>query len=165
MNSSLAALQAKQALESINRLRNEVLEFAAHARTLNSVAGNFDSRSLLDEATRLLKKLGDAQLSFLGPNGKIDSLARAFPARPPSAGGMSPAAQWVPQLRAASRQFAEAARSAETAVLQLRGTALDELKRPTRTPTGDPSDGWDILMSFTDLLGRWIDHYNKTDHR
>jgi hypothetical protein len=165
MDSTLAALQAKQALAKMNRLKGDVQLFAAHAKTLKSMAGNLDSRPLLDEAVGLLQKLGAARLEFLGPQGSIDSLARAFPSRPPSGGGMSPAAQWIPELRAASKQFAEAVHSAETAVLQLRDTAVQGLNSPTRTSTGAPESLLDIVVNFIDILNRWVDHYNKAHHK
>ena len=161
MNSSLAALQARQTLEKMTRLRNEIQVYAMHAKMLNSTSKNLDSLSLLDEATRLLRSLGSARLEFQGAESKIDSLSRALPSRPPQGGGMSPAAQWVPELRAVSRQFAEAVRGAEAALQQLRGTALAGLNSPTRTPTA-PDNLFDVLLNFTDLLSRWVEHYRQT---
>jgi hypothetical protein len=163
MNSSLAELQARQALEKMRSLRNDVVLFATHAKLLNSSAGNIDSLPLLEEATRLLKNLGASRLEFLGPDGKIDTLARSLPSRPPGGVGMSPAAKWMPELRAASKQFAEAVRSAEAAVFQLRDTALEGLNSPTRMST-EPDNLLDLILNFTDLLNRWIEHRRKLRH-
>ncbi len=165
MDSTLAAFQAKQALAKMNRLKGDVQQFATDAKMLKSMADNLDSRPLLDEAMRLLQKLGAARLEFLGPQGNIETMARAFPSRPPSGGGMSPAAQWIPELRAASKQFAEAVHSAETAVRQLGDTAVQGLNSPTRTSTGAPENLLDIVMNFIDMLNRWVEHYNKTHHK
>ena len=160
MNSTLAELEAKQAVEKMRSLRNDVVIFTSHARLMNASSGNIDSLPLLEEATRLLKSLGSARLEFLGPNGKIDTLARSLPSRPPGGVGMSPAAKWMPELRAASKQFAEAVRSAEAAIFQLRDTALEGLNSPTRVST-EPDGLLDIILNFTDLLNRWIEHRRK----
>lgn len=118
----------------MTRLRTEIQIFAMHAKTLNSLSKELDSRVLIDEANRLLQSLGAARLEFQGAESKVDSLSRSLPSRDPHGRGMSPAAQWVPELRAASKQFAEAVRNAEGALRQLYGTAMDGLNSPTRTP-------------------------------
>jgi hypothetical protein len=162
MNSSLAALQARQAVSKMNQLTASVRIFASHAHFLNKSSGNFDSLPLLQGADRLLKQLGAARLQFLDSSSKIDSLARSLPSRPPQGGGMSPAAQWVPELRAASKQFGVAVRMAEVEIQKLQGTALTGLNSPTRTSTGAPTDLFDILLTFSDLLAKWIEHVRGT---
>ena len=110
MNSSLAALEARMTLRKMNSLRDEIKIFAAHARMLNASSKNFDAANLLDVATDLLEKLLNARLEFAGASGKVETLARSLPSRSRNGVGMSPAQQWVPELRAASRQFAAAVR-------------------------------------------------------
>lgn len=53
-------------LAKMNRLRVQIETFAAHAKVLNSRSSSFDSRTLLEEANRLLQELGDARGEFLG---------------------------------------------------------------------------------------------------
>ena len=67
---------------------------------------------------------------------------------------MSPAAQWVPELRAASKQFGVAVRMAEVEIQKLQGTALEGLNSPTRTSTGAPTDLFEILLTFGDAACR-----------
>jgi hypothetical protein len=165
MNSSLAALEARSTLQKMNRLRDEIKIFATHARMLNASSKNFDSANLLEVATQLLGNLGAARLEFAGASNKIETLARALPSRTRNGVGMSPAAKWVPELRAASKQFAAAVREAEQAIGQLRGTALDGLNSPTRTATPDlPTNLFDIILNFSDLLTALIERY-KSDHK
>jgi hypothetical protein len=142
----------------MNQLTASVRIFATHANFLNKSSGNFDSLPLLQEADRLLKTLGEVRLQFLDSSSKIDTLARSLPSRPPRGGGMSPAAQWVPELRAASKQFGVAVRLAEVELQKLQNTALTGLNSPTRTSTGAPTDLFDILLNFSDLLAKWIEH-------
>jgi hypothetical protein len=162
MNSSLASLQARQAVSKMNQLTASVRIFATHANFLNKAQGSFDSLPLLQEADRLLQQLGAARLQFLDSSSKIDSLARSLPSRPPRGGGMSPAAQWVPELRSASKQFEVAVRMAEVEIRKLQGTALTGLNSPTRASTGAPTDLFDILLTFSDLLAKWIEHVRGT---
>jgi hypothetical protein len=161
MNSSLDVLQARQTLQKMNRLRNEIQIFATHARMLNASSKNFDSADLLNIATQLLQQLGFARMEFQGAKNRIDTLARSLPSRSPKGVGLSPAAQWVPELRAASKQFSAAVRDAERAIGQLRGTAFEGLNSPTRTST-EPDGLLDIILNFADLLTRWIEHYKST---
>jgi hypothetical protein len=163
MSSSLAVLEARQTVQKMNRLRDEIKAFAAHARMLNSSSKSFDSESLLKVATELLGKLGTDRLEFLGLSNKIETLARTLPSRSRNGVGLSPAAQWVPELRAASKQFAAAVHEAESAIGQLRGTAFEGLNSPTRTATA-PDGLLDILLNFTDLLTRWIE-YRRRDKK
>jgi hypothetical protein len=162
MNSSLAALQARQAVSKMNQLTSSVRLFATHASVLRRSSGNFDSLPLLQEADRLLQQLGAVRLQFLDSSSKIDTQARSLPSRPPRGGGMSPAAQWVPELRAAAKQFAVAVGLAEVEIQKLQGTALTGLNSPTRTSTGAPTDLFDILLTFSDLLAKWIEHVRGT---
>jgi hypothetical protein len=160
MNSSLAALEARMTLRKMNALRDEIKVFAAHARMLNASAKNFDAANLLEIATDLLQKLGNARLEFVGASNKIETLARALPSRNRHGVGMSPAQQWVPELRAAVRHFAAAVREAEDAIRALRITSLDALNSPTRTATPDPpSSLLDIILNFSDLITALIEHY------
>ena len=78
---------------------------------------------------------------------------------------MSPAAQWGPELRAASRQLTEAIRNAETAVFQLHNTAMEGMQSPTRTQTGDPADLYEIVMVFIDVLGHLIEAMKRTPQK
>lgn len=162
MNSSLAALEARMTLRKMNSLRDEIKIFAAHARMLNASSKNFDAANLLDVATDLLEKLLNARLEFAGASGKIETLARSLPSRSRNGVGMSPAQQWVPELRAASRQFAAAVREAEDAIGGLRNTAFDGLNSPTRTATPDaPTSLLDIILNFSDLITALIERYKS----
>jgi len=166
MNSSLAALEARVTVQKMRRLRDEILIFATHARMLNSSAKNFDSANLLEEATSLLGHLGADRLEFLSASSRIETLARSLPSRPRSGTGISPAAQWVPELRAASRQFAAAVHEAEAAIGGLRSTALAGLNDPTRTATPDPAKTpFDLIMTFLPLLTAWIDRHRAPQKR
>jgi hypothetical protein len=166
MNSSVAVLEARQTLQKMNRLRDEITTFAKHARMLNASSNNFDSANLLDVATQLLGSLGAARLEFVGAANKIETLARALPSRSRNGVGLSPAAQWVPELRAASKRFAAAVREAEQAIGQLRGTAFDGLNSPTRTATPDlPNNLFDIIMNFSDLIKALIERYQYNHKR
>ena len=100
MDSTLAVLQVRQTLEKMNRLRDNVRTFAIHAGTINAISSELDSLLLLQEADRLSQKLGAARNDYRSAESNIDSLSRSLPSAVPSRGGMSPAAQWVPQLRA-----------------------------------------------------------------
>ena len=160
MNSNLAALEARMTLRKMNALRDEIKIFASHARMLNASSKNFDPANLLEVATDLLGKLGNARLEFVGVSGKIETLARTLPSRNRNGAGMSPAQQWVPELRAAVRQFTAAVREAEDAIGKLRGTAFEGLNSPTRTATPDaPSSLLDILLNFSDLITALIERY------
>jgi hypothetical protein len=166
MNSSLAVLEARLTLQKMNQLRDEITVFAKHARMLNASSNNFDSANLLDIATQLLGSLGEARLEFAGASNKIETLARALPSRSRNGVGMSPAAQWVPELRAASKRFTAAVRDAEQAIGQLRGTAFDGLNSPTRTATPDlPTSLFDIVLNFSDLIKALIERYQYNHRR
>ena len=166
MNPTLAALEARMTLRKINSLRDEIVVFAAHARMLSASSKTFDPANLLEIATDLLEKLGQSRLEFVGVSGKIDSLARALPKRNRYGTGMSPAQQWVPELRAAARHFAAAVREAEDAIAKLHITALEGLNSPTRTATPDPASNlFDILLNFSDLLKALIEHYRSSKKR
>ncbi len=160
MNSTLAVLEAKGALATMRRLRNQISVFATHARALNSMAKNFDSAAVVEEANQLLERLSEAKKECWGAESKIETLARSLPSRPQGR-GMSPAAQLVPELRAARRQFADAVRDAEKALGQLYSTGFEELNSPTRTATA-PDGIFDMILMFSDFLVRWIEHARKS---
>lgn len=161
MSSNLAALEARHTLQTMNRLRGQIQAFASHAKVLNSSSKSFDSAVLLQSATELLEQLGKARLEFIGAENKIDTLARTLPSRPPKGTvGMSPAQQWVPELRAAKKQFAATVREAEQAIGQLRGTAFEGLNDPARTATA-PDGLLDIILNFADLLTKWIEYRRR----
>lgn len=164
MDASLAALQARQTLEKMNRLRDDVRTFATHAGVLNVASNDLDSRLLLQEADRLLQKLGAARNDFRSAESNIDSLSRSLPSAVPSRGGMSPAAQWVPQLRAGSKQFAEAVGDAEKKLHRLYDTATTGMNRPNRTASA-PDNIFDILVNFSEALTRWIEHRKRVQHK
>jgi uncharacterized protein YoxC len=164
MDASLAVLQAKQLLQKLNQLQDDVQKFAVHAGTLNMASNELDSRLLLQEANGLLQKLGAARNDFRGADSKIDSLSRSLPATGPSRGGMSPAAQWVPQLRAASKQFGEAVVAAEKQLNQLYDTAITAMNRPNRTASA-PENIFDILVNFSEALTRWIEHRKRLQQK
>lgn len=160
MNSTLAQLQARSALAKMNRLRAEIENFAVHAKTLNSGSRNFDSRTLLDEANRLLQGLTNARADFLSANSQIETLARSLPSRSMGV-GISPAAQWVPELRAASKRFELAVRAAESSLGQMYGTATAGMNSPTRTAT-PAGNLFEAFLNFVDLLTRWIEYKKRT---
>src|SRR5690348_11923702 len=90
MDSTVAQLQARNTLAKMNRLRAQIETFAAHAKVLNSSSSSFDSRTLLEEANRLLQELGEARAEFLGASSQIETLARSLPSRNRGGNGMSP---------------------------------------------------------------------------
>ncbi|HUH62702.1 MAG TPA: hypothetical protein VLZ50_06880 [Terracidiphilus sp.] len=156
MNSSLAVLEARGALATMRRLRNQIGVFATHARALNSMAKNFDSAALVEEANQLLEGLKEAKKECWGASSKIETLARSLSSRPQGR-GMSPAAQYGPELRAARRQFADAVRDAEKALGQLYSTGMAGLNSPTRVSTS-PDSVFELVLMFSDLLVKWIEH-------
>lgn len=160
MDSTLAQLQARNTLAKMNRLQAKIDAFAAHARMLNSSSRNSDSRTLLEEANRLLQELTDARMDFLGANSQIETLARSLPSRTRGGSGMSPAAQWVPELRAASRRIEESGRKFELALGQLYGTAQAGMNSPTRTAT-PPANLFEAILTIIDLLTRWIEQAKR----
>lgn len=160
MNSTLAQLQARSTLAKMNQLRAQIENFAAHAKTLNASSRSFDSRTLLDEANRLLQGLTNARADFLSANSQIETLARSLPSRSIGA-GISPAAQWVPELRAASKRFEQAARAAESSLSQMYGTANAGMNSPTRTAT-PAGNLFEVFLTFVDLLTRWIEYKKRT---
>lgn len=163
MDSTLAQLQARSTLAKMNRLRADIESFAAHAKSLNASSKNFDSRTLLEEANRLLEGLTNARADFLGANSQIETLARSLPSRSRGT-GMSPAAQWVPELRAASKRFEQAARAAESSLSALYGTAKSGMDSPTRTAT-PAGNMFEVFLNFVDLLTRWIEYKERTPEK
>jgi hypothetical protein len=161
MNPTLAMLEARVTLQKMHRLTDQTRVFARHAKMLNASAKNFDPANLLDVATDLLQKLLSERLEFLGASSKIETLARTLPKRSLT-GGMSPAAQMVPELRAASKQFVAAVRDAEQSIGQLRDTAFRGLNSPTRTSTPDPATSLrEYFELLADLLTKIIERYGK----
>jgi hypothetical protein len=166
MSNTLATLQARQTLAKMNDLRYEIQGFTQHVRFLTASAKSFDGRDLVEIANKLLQRLGTARLEFQGVEGRVDSLARSLPSRPLAGGGMSPAAQWVPELRAASRQFAETVRDAESALKKLYDKGFEDLNSPTRTPnvleTAFPTkfdSVLDMVLTLADLIERVVEYY------
>jgi hypothetical protein len=152
----------------MNALRNEIQTFTQHVHVLAASSKSFDSRILVEEANRLLQRLGAARLEFKGLEGSIDSLSRALPSRPGPAATMSPAAQWVPELRAASRQFGETVRDSEKALRNLYSKGFDGLNDPLRTPNpiGPPMPArfdsvLDMVLTLSDLLTKSIELWKR----
>jgi len=163
MNSTAAVLEARGAIATMRRLRNEISAFATHAKALNSMARNFDSAALVEEANQLLERLGEAKQQCWGAESRIETLARSLPSRSHGR-GMSPAAQYVPELRAAKRQFADAVRDAEKALGQLYSTGFAGMNSPTRISTS-PDSVFELVLMFSDLLVKWIEHVRSKPRR
>jgi len=168
MNSPVAVLQARQTLMKMNALRSDIQAFTQHANVLAASSKNFDSRNLVEEANRLLQKLGTARLEFKGLEGSVDSLSRTLPSRPGPGSVMSPAAQWVPELRAASRQFAETVRDAEMALKKLYSKGFEGLNDPLRTPNPlgpamptKVDSILDLVLTLSDLLTKCIELWKR----
>lgn len=90
----------------------------------------------------------------------METLARSLPSRNRGGNGMSPAAQWVPELRAASKRFEQTLRAAEASVNELFGTAMTGMNNPTRTAT-PPANLFEAIINFVDLLSRWIEYKKR----
>ncbi len=163
MNRSLAELEARQTVVRIQRITNDVRIFGAHAKMLSGTK-NIDSAVLVEEANGLLQKLGFARITFMDAESRIETLARSLPSRPLHGGGMSPAAQWVPELRGAAKQFERAVKDAEGSLKKLYSEAFAGLNSPTRIST--PADGvLDNILLFTDLLMKIIEWYKRNHKR
>lgn len=154
--SGLAELQARQVVQRLHRLRNEVELFARHARTLRFSSSSIDARLLLREADRLLRSLKASRTEFAYADAQVPSLSRRLSPFPPAAGGPPPAAKWGNEFRAGSKQLIAAIRNAEKEIGQLYGVATAQINSPTRTATA-PDNLVDVMMVFVDALSRWID--------
>ena len=158
--SGLAEFQARQIVQRMHRLRNEVNLFATHARTLRQSSSSIDGLVLLQEADNLLRGLKASRVDFENANAQVGSLSRTLSSRPPASGGPPPAAQWGGEFRAGSKQFIAAVHNAEKEVSQLYGAANAQLNSPTRTATA-PDGLMDVLMTFIDGLSRWIEYRRR----
>lgn len=153
--SGLAEFQARQIVQRMYRLRNDVDIFATHARTLRRSSASIDGLALLREADNLLRRLKASRIDFEEVNSHVGSLSRTLSSRQPSTGGPPPAAQWGSELRAGSKQFISAVHNAENELRQLYRAANAQMKSPTRTATA-PDNLIDVLVTFIDGLSRWI---------
>jgi hypothetical protein len=158
--SGLAEFQARQIVQRMHRLRNDVDVFATHARMLRLSSTSIDGLVLLQEADNLLRGLKASRVDFEEVNAQVGSLSRALSSRPPSIGGPPPAAQWGSEFRAGSKQFIAAVHNAENELGQLYGAANAQLNSPTRTATA-PDNLIDVLLTFIDGLSRWIDYRRR----
>lgn len=158
--SGLAEFQARQIVQRMHRLRNEVDLFATHARTLRLSSSSIDGRVLLQEGDNLLRGLKASQIDFENASAHVGSLSRTLSPFPPAAGGPPPAAQWGSEFRTGSKQFIAAVHNAEEELSQLYGAANAQLNSPTRTATA-PDNLIDVLMTFIDGLARWIEHRRR----
>jgi hypothetical protein len=152
--------QARQIVQRMHRLTEQVASFASHARILRLSAASFDARSVLHEANTLLHGLTASRTDFEKVNAQIGSVSRALSSRP-SAGSASPAAQWGNEFRAGSKHFIASVRDAEQELKQLYGEANAQINMPTRTGTA-PDTLWDALMVMTDILTRCIEGLKGT---
>jgi hypothetical protein len=160
MGSELADFQARQVVQGMNNLRQQVDLFTIHARTLRT-SPSLDGLALLQEADRLLQKLRASRGNFITVQAQTGSLSRALSSQPPASGGMPPAAKWGNEFRAGAKQFKESVLKAETEIRQLYNAANLQLNSPTRTPTGAPDNILDILLNFADALARWIEYRRR----
>ena len=158
MSNGLAEVQARQTVQKMRLLKNDVVRFSEQAKLLSRTSQHIDSLFLMQEANILLNKLMAARLDFQQANARVNSLKHSLPSAMPRGGGMSPAALWGNEMRAASKQFTEAVGHAENSLRQLYKISETGLNSPTRTSTGDPSGAFDILMAFIELMGRIIEH-------
>jgi hypothetical protein len=159
--SELAEVRARQIVQRMHRLRNEVEVFAAHARTLRLSSDSLDARVLSHEADNLLRGLAASRGDFQDATAWIGSLSRTLSSRPPKEGGPPPAAKWGNEFRAGSSQFVRALQAAENEIGQLYGAAQEQMNSPSRTATA-PDNLIDVLVNFVDALSRWIEYRRRT---
>src|ERR1700721_1388240 len=134
MNSQLQESQARQIVQRLHRLHDQVELFATHAGTLKLLS-SVDGRALLQEADNLLRSLKASRIDFESLEAHVGTLSRSLSSRPPASGGMPPAAKGGNELRAGSNQFKQAVRHAEKEIRELYGAADAQLNSPARTPT------------------------------
>jgi hypothetical protein len=161
--SVLADFQARQIIQRMHRVRNEVELFATHARTLRLSASSIDGRVLMQEADNLLRGLKASRDEFANADAHVASVSRSLSPLPTGGGGPPPAAQWGSEFRAASKQFIAAVASAEKELGQLYGAANAQMNSPARTATS-PDNLVDVLMTFVDALSRWIEYSRRHHH-
>src|ERR1017187_988513 len=119
MGNELTELRARQIVQRMHRLRDQVEVFATHARILRQSAASLDGLALLQEADNLLRGLAGSPGDFQDIGANVPSPS----SRPPATGGMAPAAQWGSEFRAGSPQFVDAVRKAEKELTQPYGDA------------------------------------------
>ena len=159
MDSGLADFQARQIVQRMHGLRQQVDLFAIHAKTLRT-SPSLDPLALLQEADNLLRNLKSNRDDFAKLQGQAGTLSNSLSSRPPATGEMSPAAQWGPELRAGIKQFKDSVSKAEDEIRGLYGSASQQLNSPTRTPTS-PDNIADIILNFADALSRWIEYRRR----
>ncbi len=160
--SVLADFQARQIIQRMHRVRNEVELFATHARTLRLSSSSIDGLVLLQEADNLLRGLKASRDEFANANGQVGLVSRKLSPLPPRGGGPPPAAQWGGEFRSASKQFIAAVNSAEKEIGQLYGAANAQLNSPARVATA-PDNLLDVLVTFIDALSRWIEYRRRQE--
>jgi len=160
--SVMADFQARQIIQRMHRVRNEVELFATHARTLRLSSSSIDGLVLLQDADNLLRALKASRDEYANADAQVASVSRKLSPFPPRAGGPSPAAQWGSEFRAASKQFIAAVNSAEKELGQLHGAANAQLNSPTRTAT-TPDNLVDVLMTFIGALSRWMEYRRRQE--
>lgn len=158
--SELPEFQARQIVKRMGWARNEVENFAAHARMLTESSSSIDGLVLLQQADELLKNLKASRVEFENANAQVQSLSRTLSSRPPNTGGLAPAAKWGSEFRAGSRQFTLSVQNAERQLRRLYGAANAQLNSPTRVST-PPDNLLDVLLTFTDALSRWIEYKRR----
>ena len=152
--------QARQIVQRLHELTQQVDSFASHARMLRLSTTSFDARSMLQEANTLLRKLMASRADFDKASAQIGSVSRALSSRP-TPGSPAPAAQWGNEFRAGSKNFMASVRNAENDLKDLYGQANTQLNMPTRTATGPENIG-DALMVITDVVTRCVEYLNRT---
>ena len=148
--------QARQIVQRMHRLREQVDSFASHARVLRLSSTSLDPRSMSQEADTLLRALMANRTDFEKVNSQIGSVSRALSSRPTAASANPAAAQWGNEFRAGSKHFIASVQNAERELKHLYGEANAQLNMPSRTATG-PDTLWDALMVMIDVVTRCIE--------
>jgi hypothetical protein len=156
MSSALSELQARQIIQRMHRLREQVDLFAIHAKTLVN-SPTLDGRVLLQEANNLTRSLMASRTDFEAAAAYSGTLSRTLSSRPSAGGGMAPAALWGSELRAGSKQFGAAVQKAEDALRQLFNAADLKMSSPIRTQTGIPDNPWEAALNLIELLTEWLE--------
>ena len=159
MGSEFAEFQARQIVQRMHGLRQQVDLFSIHAKTLRT-SPSLDPLALLQEADNLLRSLVINRADFAKLQGQMGTLSHSLSSRTPATGGMSPAARWGPEFRAGIKQFKDSVSKAENEIRGLYGSANQQLNSPTRTPTS-PDNLVDIVVNFADALSRWIEYRRR----
>jgi hypothetical protein len=108
-----AQAQARQTVQGLRKAKEQVQGVTRQATLMKAIAKSQDGGELLRCANEQLAKLITLRSGVQSLDPGIKTLSRMLSSKPPSTGGMSPAAQWGPELRAASKQFFEALTEAE----------------------------------------------------